>query len=89
MNPKEFNKQPAINHLRAAVQLFNQCPESFTHRFTYMELWTLYRAWKMSGSLTRPDEWRAPVLSDALAGKIPRLRYASRAASVRRSRGTT
>lgn len=82
MRPSEFDKTPAIQHLRLMLQNFDKCPEVFLRRFSLVELWAIYRAWMLSGWATYPHRWTSRQIREALIGKPPRWNERQRAVYV-------
>jgi hypothetical protein len=61
-----------IEELRAAVNLFNNCNETFNQQFTADELIKLYQAYVKSGWDFLPDDWHETQVMQALQGIVPR-----------------
>ncbi len=67
----DYNATEGIEHLRAAVRMFDCNNESFNSEFTLAELLKIYAAYKLSGWDITPDEWADQQVSEALLGIIP------------------
>lgn len=65
--------EPAgIDILRKAVNLFNNCNETFNQQFTENELLKLYRMFSICGWDIPPDRWTVDQIDGALIlGKVP------------------
>jgi hypothetical protein len=62
------SEMTGAEELRAMVNVFNACRESFNDRYSVEELVLLYRALKRSEWDVLPDDWTSKEVADALAG---------------------
>jgi hypothetical protein len=62
---------PGIDTLRKAVNVFNNCNESFNDAWTAEQLLAIYRAYQKCGWDITPDQWEPWQVQDALQGKAP------------------
>ncbi len=68
------HKLVGIEELRKAVNVFDNCRESFNDRFTMTQLITLWRALHLCEWDITPDEWSERQVNEALRGIVPQFR---------------
>lgn len=64
----KFEEIPAVDHVWAMTELFRRCPRHFTTRFSFLELWAIYRAHALATRPRLPHRWTPIELRAALRG---------------------
>lgn len=69
---RKFNEKDPIDHLRAMVNVFSYCNETFNQRYSIDELFAIYKAHVLAEWDFLPDSWTDRQLKEAIKSIVPR-----------------